>query len=121
MRTVDESSSIQNMKYQCIDADQMRFDPRQSMFMYGLCVAYDEANKNTTGYKHKNWSSEAFNTEYIVPFSNNQDKNIDKPVSVNIGDYIPEPIKSDLLGNRRELSSEDDVCDPTRGMANCWM
>jgi len=85
-----------------------------------LCVAYDEANKNNTDYDYKK-RSDVFDMEYIVPFSNNKKQNIDKPVSVNIGDYIPESIKSDLLGARRELSSEDDVCDPTSGMANCWM
>lgn len=113
-------SKLDNMKYRCVDSNQMRFDPRQSMFMYGLCVAYDEANKTRTDYSYKERSS-IFEVEYIVPFSNNKEQNIDKSVVTNIQKYIPEEVAADLLGERRELDSQEDDCDPTKGMANCWM
>jgi hypothetical protein len=34
---------VPDMQNWCVDSDNMRFDPRQSLFMYGLCVGYEES------------------------------------------------------------------------------
>lgn len=110
----DSNTAIPDLAFTYIDYNGMRFDPRQSMFMYGLCIWYA---KDTSISR---WD-DSFEASYTIPRSNDAQANINKKIEVNIEGYIPDEIKNNLLEERRELEEKKDPCDPSKWMSECRM
>lgn len=105
---------VPDLAFTYIDYNGMRFDPRQSMFVYGLCRWY------ATDTSLSRWD-DSFEATYIIPRSNDPQDNVNKEIVVNIEDFIPDDIKNNLLEERWELEEKKDPCDPSQWMSECRM
>lgn len=85
----------------CFEYDGFRYDPRQSLFMYALCVHTDEITLEA--------SDDSLNKPFIEPKRNYKDK---FPL---LQKYIVDDYDFNLL---REIS-EDHVCYPSTSMQDC--
>ncbi len=120
---------IKDMVNWCVDTNNMRFDPRQSLFMYGLCVWYDEAHKwkptlvsqKQENYIHRDWKNEAFaKIQYTYKTTSKGEKW--KTIKWDITDFIPDDSQdAKLLQKWRKLDKENDPCQPESGMSECLM
>lgn len=108
---------VPNMKHQCADIEEwMRIDPRQSFFMYGLCVGYDDAMRKSGKilYRGRDWKKDFTNLKYVH-------EDWWKDVSVNIEKFIPDEVKENILTERWWLEEKWDVCEPKTWMNNCMI
>lgn len=115
---------IPDLSNQCVDKWSLRFDPRQSFFMYWLCVWYDESMKNVSEYWYKWWKKQFDELTYTIPTTISWENN--KKISPDIGQFISKDVKKDILKERWNLwiwvdSVEDDPCYPPTWMSRCHM
>jgi hypothetical protein len=122
------NKDVTDMVNVCADSGNMRFDPRQSLFMYGLCVGYDEAHKGKESlktskpYKHRDWKSKFVWLSYTTKVNSKWDKWPWTTIPEDISLYIPEDSQdAALLQKRRWLDKENDPCQPEKWMDECMM
>lgn len=129
----DAKTDVPDMAHQCLDSDNMRFDPRQSLFMYGLCVGYDEFNTkydsenswhtfpvtNEKEYIYRNRKKQFTDLSYTLQSSSGEKW---KKIAEDITKYVPEDYQDDkLIQKRWLLDAKDDPCHPAKGMTSCKM
>lgn len=115
---------IPDLSAQCVDKWSLRFDPRQSFFMYWLCVWYDDSMQSESSYTHKNRKEQFVDLEYLLPVTITWEN--DKKIVPNIEQFISQDVKDNLLEDRRNLwvwngSIKDDPCYPPTWMSRCHM
>lgn len=112
-----DKTDVKNMQHQCVDLEEwMRIDPRQSFFMYWLCVGYDESmrKKEWSDYTPRDWKKKI--TDLTYPHPDGKDD-----IATNIENFIPKDIQDNLLETWWGLESSWDACHPHTWMNNCLM
>ena len=123
-----KNTDIPNINNSCVDSGTMRYDPRQSLFMYGLCVGYDESHKGKTSLKDSDWKTYVYRNRkqefekltYSLKTTKDGSKNV--KIKEDISKYIPSDSDDEnLLYTWRGLDSENDPCLPENWMTECLM